>query len=112
MDETYRQKVWDIINTIQSNQLFVHSSNLRSQISNRRNHESGRGLSRILSANGAVLKKITKPKIVTKKLPEILTICVLNALVPNSAMLDRGTRRRKNQFSQVSRPHVYQYFTQ
>ena len=59
-----RKKVWKIINIIQANQLFVHSKNLEIRFFNEENKE-----------------------IETKRLPEILTICILNAIVPNSAML-------------------------
>jgi len=58
-----REKVWNIINLTQANQLFVHSSQLDVQY----------------STDG---KKIT-----TRPVPEILVVCVLNALVPNSSML-------------------------
>jgi ABC-type bacteriocin/lantibiotic exporter with double-glycine peptidase domain len=57
-------KVWRIINLIQANQLFVHSKNLKIK------HFDN-------SSN----------KIKENSLPEILTICILNAIVPNSAML-------------------------
>lgn len=62
-EDDLRKKVWKIINLIQANQLFVHSKNLNIKYLNEKN------------------------KIKTKVLPEILSICVLNALVPNSAML-------------------------
>ncbi|TFF83753.1 MAG: hypothetical protein EU552_02745 [Promethearchaeota archaeon] len=63
-EESLRKKVWNTINLIQANQLFVHSKNLR-------------------------VKYYVKDKKKTsvKILPEILSLCVLNALVPNSAML-------------------------
>ena len=59
-----RKKVWKIINLMQANQLFVHSKNL-------------------------VIKYFedSKKKLQSQTLPEILTICILNAIVPNSAML-------------------------
>ncbi|MHA1698944.1 MAG: AAA family ATPase, partial [Promethearchaeota archaeon] len=63
--ESLRSAVWKIINLTEANQLFIHSSQLEVQFTAR----SGR-------------KKIQK-----RVLPEILTVCVLNALVPNSAML-------------------------
>ncbi|MHA1368564.1 MAG: hypothetical protein ACTSRA_02450, partial [Promethearchaeota archaeon] len=63
--ESLRSAVWKIINLTEANQLFIHSSQLEVQYTAR----SGR-------------KKIQK-----RVLPEILTVCVLNALVPNSAML-------------------------
>ncbi len=62
-----RKKVWKIINLIQANQLFVHSKNL------------------MISYFDETSTK--KNKIEIKELPEILTICILNALSPNSAML-------------------------
>ncbi len=58
-----RKKIWKIINLIQANQLFVHSKILEVKYLN----EGG--------------------KLETRKLPEILSLCILNALVPNSAML-------------------------
>jgi MoxR-like ATPase len=58
-----RKKVWKIINLIQANQLFVHSQNLEIKFLNEESQ-----------------------KIKVKTLSEILTICILNALVPNSAM--------------------------
>ncbi|MBD3255161.1 MAG: AAA domain-containing protein [Candidatus Lokiarchaeota archaeon] len=63
-ENTLREKVWKIINLIQANQLFVHSGSLEIKYYDDR-----------------------KETIITKKLPEILTVCILNALVPNSAML-------------------------
>jgi len=59
-----RKKVWKIINITQANQLFVHSKNLN------------------INYYDEDAKKVK-----TKILPEILSLCVLNALVPNSAML-------------------------
>jgi len=59
-----RKKIWRIINITQANQLFVHSKNLEIKFFDK-----------------------NKNKIGTKILPEILTLSVLNALVPNSAML-------------------------
>ncbi len=63
-EDELRRKVWRIINLTQANQLFVHSKNLEIKY----------------------LDEKSK-KIKTKVLPEILSLCVLNALVPNSAML-------------------------
>jgi MoxR-like ATPase len=63
-EENLRKKVWKIINLIQANQLFVHNKNL---------------IIRYLP--------LGSKKIDTKILPEILTLCILNAIVPNSAML-------------------------
>lgn len=63
-EDQLRKKVWKIINLTQANQLFVHYKNLS-------------------------IKYLTEKskKVSTSKLPEILTLCVLNALVPNSAIL-------------------------
>ncbi|MFX1390268.1 MAG: AAA family ATPase [Promethearchaeota archaeon] len=63
-EDSLRKKVWKIINLIQANQLFVHNKNLTIKY----------------------LPESNK-KVVTKLLPEILTLCILNAIVPNSAML-------------------------
>ena len=57
-------KVWRIINLIQANQLFVHSKTLKIK------HFDN-----------------TSSKIKEQTLPEIITLCILNAIVPNSAML-------------------------
>jgi len=63
-EDLLRIKVWKIINLIQANQLFVHSKNLE-------------------------IKYYVEDseQVKTQILPEILSLCVLNALVPNSAML-------------------------
>ena len=63
-EELLRKKVWKIINITQANQLFVHSKNLEIKYFDE-----------------------ASQKVNTKSLPEILSICVLNALVPNSAMI-------------------------
>jgi len=63
-EELLRKKVWKIINLTQANQLFVHSKNLEIKYFDE-----------------------DTQKVNTKSLPEILSICVLNALVPNSAMI-------------------------
>jgi MoxR-like ATPase len=63
-EDLLRTKVWRIINITQANQLFVHSKNLEIKYFDK-----------------------NKNKIETKILPEILTLCILNALVPNSAMI-------------------------
>jgi MoxR-like ATPase len=63
-EESLRKKVWNTINLIQANQLFVHSKNLKVKYYDN-----------------------DKKKTSVKILPEILSLCVLNALVPNSAML-------------------------
>ncbi len=63
-EEILRKKVWKIINLIQANQLFVHYKELSIKY----------------------LPEKSK-KISTKILPEILSLCVLNEIVPNSAML-------------------------
>ncbi len=65
-EDELRKKVWKIINLVQSNQLFVHSKFLEINYLNE------------------------KGKIQKRKLPEILTLCILNAIVPNSAMLLTG----------------------
>ena len=71
----FREKVWKIINTIQSNQLFVHSDFLETTFEDKN-----------------LKSKSTKKKksIHKKSLPKILTLAVLNAIVPNSAMLFIG----------------------
>lgn len=75
----FREKVWYIMNSIQANQLFVHSSNLEVKIPQvKANQESKKKKSKLSQKS---------KKLITKRLPEILTICVLNALSPNSAML-------------------------
>ncbi len=61
-EDTLRKKVWKIINIIQANQLFIHFKNLE-------------------------IKYLHERKIKKIILPEILTLSVLNALVPNSALL-------------------------
>jgi len=61
------KKVKKIINLIQANLLFVHSKNLTIR------YTEGKS-----------------KKVKSKKLPEILTLCVLNALTPNSAMILTG----------------------
>jgi MoxR-like ATPase len=63
-----REKVWNIINLTQANQLFVHSSQLD------------------VMYNSPESKK----KVASRPVPEILTVCVLNALVPNSSALLLG----------------------
>jgi len=63
-EESLRKKVWNAINLIQANQLFVHSKNLEIKYYDDKKNKTG-----------------------VKILPEILSLCVLNALVPNSAML-------------------------
>jgi MoxR-like ATPase len=63
-EESLRKKVWKIVNLVQANQLFVHSKNLKVKYYDQE-----------------------KDKVQTRILPEILTLCILNALVPNSAML-------------------------
>ena len=62
-ENNLRLKIWRIMNLVQANQLFVHSKVLEIKY---------------LDEKGKIQKK---------KLPKILTICVLNAIVPNSAML-------------------------
>lgn len=63
-EDTLRKKIWKIINIIQANQLFVHSKNITVKYSSGKSKKSK-----------------------TQALPEILTLCVLNALVSNSAMI-------------------------
>jgi hypothetical protein len=63
-EELLRKKVWKIINIVQANQLFVHFKSLKIKYFNEKEN-----------------------KINIKSLPEILSLCILNALVPNSAML-------------------------
>ncbi|TKJ23948.1 MAG: hypothetical protein CEE43_01940 [Promethearchaeota archaeon Loki_b32] len=63
-EDLLRKKVWKIINLTQANQLFVHYKDLS------------------IKYFAEKSKKVT-----TSILPEILTLCVLNALVPNSAIL-------------------------
>ena len=63
-ENALRKKVWKIINITQANQLFVHSKNLDIKYFDEKSK-----------------------KVKTKGLPEILSLCILNALVPNSAML-------------------------
>ena len=61
-EEILRKKVWKIINIVQSNLLFVHSKSLE-------------------------ISYLEKKRIKKKNLPEILSLCILNAIVPNSAVL-------------------------
>ena len=63
-ENNLRKKVWKIINLTQANQLFVHSKNLEIKY----------------------LDEDSK-KVKARTLPEILSLCILNAIVPNSAML-------------------------
>ncbi len=63
-EDNLRKKVWKIINLTQANQLFVHYKELSIKF----------------------LPTKSK-KVETKLLPEILSLCILNAIVPNSAML-------------------------
>jgi hypothetical protein len=56
-EESLRKKVWNTINLIQANQLFVHSKNLKVKYYDN-----------------------DKKKTSVKILPEILSLCVLNAL--------------------------------
>ncbi len=74
-----RKKVWKIINLTQANQLFVHSKNLE-------------------------IKYVDEEskKVETKVLPEILSLCILNAIVPNSAIfLIFWSWRRIRSFSKL-----------
>lgn len=63
-EDALRKKVWKIINLTQANQLFVHYKNMTIQYAGE-----------------------STQKVQAKDIPEILTLCVLNAIVPNSAML-------------------------
>ncbi|TFF90204.1 MAG: MoxR family ATPase [Promethearchaeota archaeon] len=63
-EDKLREKVWKIINLTQANQLFVHSENLEIKY----------------------LEEVNS-KIQKKSLPKILVLSILNAIVPNSAML-------------------------
>ncbi|MEJ2250779.1 MAG: MoxR family ATPase [Candidatus Lokiarchaeota archaeon] len=63
-EDELREKVWKIINLIQAHQLFVHSENLEIKY-----------------------YSDEKNKIQKRLLPKILALSVLNAIVPNSAML-------------------------
>ena len=63
-EDILRKKVWRIINLVQANQLFVHHKELSIKY---------------LAGTG---KKVS-----SKILPEILSLCVLNAIVPNSAII-------------------------
>lgn len=109
-----RSKVWEILNTIQANQLYVHSSVMKFKINTEgmdeggvdilfRNEDFINKIRRYFKSNKLKIdeevketekksKKSTKKKpkttkITTLELPEILTITILNALVPNSGML-------------------------
>ncbi|MFX0080886.1 MAG: AAA family ATPase [Candidatus Hodarchaeota archaeon] len=63
-EDILRKKIWKVINLIQANQLFVHHKELNIKHSTEKSK-----------------------KIQSRFLPEILTLCILNAIVPNSAML-------------------------
>ena len=63
-EDILRKKVWRIINLIQANQLFVHHK----ELSIKHFAENSK-------------------KLQSKILPEILSLCILNAIVPNSAMI-------------------------
>ena len=109
-----REKVWQILNIMQANQLYVHSAVMSINIDETSDNKTdfleniseylkneNLGLEDIedgdLAAEKAkkTKKKSKKKSKRTKKkkslteiyLPEILTITILNALVPNSAML-------------------------
>lgn len=112
--EELREKVWEILNTIQANQLFVHSSYMEVPINIEEMQESKSAslwqndgfiskiknyfksskkimdeLDAALSVNDVKNASKRKGRGTFKKiqLPEILTVAMLNALVPNSAML-------------------------
>lgn len=106
----FRSKVWEILNTIQANQLFVHSSVMKFKINTMGMDEN---TIPVLTQNEDFITKIRKyfksnklsieeedsekqkankadtktARTITLELPEILTITILNALVPNSGML-------------------------
>ncbi|MHC1591879.1 MAG: AAA family ATPase [Candidatus Helarchaeales archaeon] len=61
-------KVWEILNTVQANLLFIHSAEIEVTLVERT--KSGRARSARV-----------------RRLPEILTLCILNAIVPNSALI-------------------------
>ena len=63
-EKDLRLKVWKIINLTQANQLFIHYKNLDIKFYDK-----------------------STQSVQKRKVPEILTLCVLNAIVPNSAML-------------------------
>ncbi|MFW9862552.1 MAG: AAA family ATPase [Candidatus Thorarchaeota archaeon] len=61
-----RDKVWNAITTVESRGLFVHSTDLTIRFKERAR---------------------TSDKVATRRLPQIVGACVLNTLVPRSAML-------------------------
>jgi MoxR-like ATPase len=61
-----RDKVWNAITTVESRGLFVHSTDLAIRFKERAR---------------------TSDKVVTRRVPQIVGACVLNTLVPRSAML-------------------------
>lgn len=112
--EELREKVWEILNTIQANQLFVHSAFMEVPINIEEMKDSKSAslwqndgfISKIkdyFKTSKSIMKELddalsTKSKSKRSrrkskknykriKLPEILTVSMLNALVPNSAML-------------------------
>jgi MoxR-like ATPase len=108
-----RSMVWEILNTIQANQLYVHSSVMKFKINTEgmdkdnvavlfQNEDFISKIRRYFKSNKLTIqeveseeslpkkktpKKAPTPKTTTLELPEILTITILNALVPNSGML-------------------------
>ncbi len=92
-NDYFRQKVWYIINTIQANQLFVHSNTISIKfntpitISDFLPTDPSKKSAKSSKKKKGTSKSRKKKKIKTMELPEILTLCILNALVPNSAML-------------------------
>ncbi len=112
-----RSKVWEILNTIQANQLYVHSSVMKFKINAEgmdsenvailfQNEDFISKIRKYFKSNKLTIdevvteeekpekrskkksqKKTKSKKTATLELPEILTITILNALVPNSAML-------------------------
>ncbi len=84
-DSAFRQKIWFILNTIQANQLFVHSQSISVQYEDPTTGDQNAQESK---TKGKSSRKSGKSgTLIQRNLPEILTLCVLNTLVPNSAML-------------------------
>ncbi|MHA1519263.1 MAG: AAA family ATPase [Promethearchaeota archaeon] len=92
-NDYFRQKVWYIISTIQANQLFVHSNTIQIKFSKAITildflpKDSSKKKPKTSKTRKSSSKSRKSKKIKTMELPEILTLCILNALVPNSAML-------------------------
>ena len=110
-----REKVWSILNIMQANQLYVHSAVMKiniNEVNGDNKTDFLENISEYLKNENLGLEgfeddeileeKVKKTKKKSKKksarsakkkklkeiyLPEILTVTILNALVPNSAML-------------------------